>query len=497
MVYDFDLLTIGGGSGGVRVARWSAGLGAKVAICERSRYGGTCVLRGCIPKKLMLVGSELPDSMKYFSSYGWSIGDYSLNWQVQKSARDKELTRLEGIYENLLSKKGVTVLKGHGKIVAPHQVEVDGKKYTAKFILIAVGCQPSLLNIPGREWALTSDDLFELTEQPRSILIMGSGYIGVEFASIFNGFGSKVSLVFRKDTLLRGFDNELRVFLQEEMIKRGVEIIPQRTVSKIVKKEDRGFEVTLSRPSKQNRDSGLGKAEFTGDNDLERCDNDLERSEQNTFSVASSAETTKASNMEIVKTVDKVLFATGRIPMTDNLGLESVGIETNKRGEVEVNEYFETSAKNVYALGDCANTPYQLTPVATSEGMILAEHLFSGSKQKMDYRFVPTAVFSRPPVAVVGLTEEQAQEKGYEVSVYTTRFRPLKYTVTSIDKKTFIKMVVDKKTNKVLGVFMVGDDAPEIMQGMAVALKAGATKADFDKTVGIHPTSAEELVTMR
>ncbi len=430
----------------MRASRWAAGLGAKVAICEESRYGGTCVLRGCIPKKLMLAVSELPGHIKYFSSSGWSVRDYSLDWSAQKSARDKELTRLEGIYENLLAKKGVTVLKGHGKITAPHTVEIEGRKYTTRFILIAVGCKPFMLNVPGSEWALTSDDMFELTEKPRSILIMGSGYIGVEFAGIFNGFGSKVSLVFRRDLLLRGFDKELRAFLQEEMIKNNIEIIPNNTIRKIVKKGGQ-FEVSLSE----------GK----------------------------------------VKTVEKVLFATGRTPKTDNLGLESLRIKTNNNGEIEVNEYFETTAKGVYALGDCANTPYQLTPVATAEGMLLAEHLFSGSKQQMNYKFIPTAVFSQPPVASVGLTEEQALEKQYEVSVYTSRFRPLKYTVTAIDKKTLMKMIVDKKTDKVLGVFMVGDDAPEIIQGIAVALKAGATKSDFDKTVGVHPTSAEEFVTMR
>ncbi len=484
--YDFDLLTIGGGSGGVRASRWSASLGAKVAICEESRYGGTCVLRGCIPKKLMLMGSELPAHIKYFSAYGWSIGDGSINWQAQKTARDKELARLENIYENLLSKKGVTVLKGHGKIVGPHKVEVDGKLYTAKFILIAVGSEPSLLDIPGRKWALTSDDMFELTNQPQSILIMGSGYIGVEFASIFNGFGSKVSLVFRRDKLLRGFDNEVRAFLQEEMIKQGVEIIPQWVVKKIVKKEDGRFNVFLSRFNGQGLVSGSKGVGGSGDNALVQDGQSFSQSDLK-----------MKLEKDMVKTVDKVLFATGRVPKTNNLGLEFLGIKTNKRGEIEVNKYFETSAKHVYALGDCANTPYQLTPVATSEGMILAENLFSGSKQTMDYQFIPTAVFSRPPVAGVGLTEAQAREKGHELLVYTSRFRPLKYTVTSIDKKTFMKMVVDKKTDKVLGVFMVGDDAPEIMQGMAVALKAGGTKANFDKTVGIHPTSAEELVTMR
>ena len=444
--YDFDLLTIGGGSGGVRASRWAAGLGARVAICEENRYGGTCVLRGCIPKKLMLTGSELPAHLKYFSSYGWSVDTPSLNWSAQKEARDKELSRLEGIYENLLSKKEVRVLKGHGKITSPHTVEVEGKKYTARFILIAVGGEPSLLDIPGAEGVMTSDDVFELTEKPDSVLVLGSGYIGVEFASIFNGFGTKVSLVFRKDKVLRGFDEDVRSFLQEEMIKNGVDVIPNNTIEKIVKKGEQ-FEVSLS---------GGG-----------------------------------------VKTVDKVLFATGRKPKIEGLGLESLGVKTNAQGEIEVNDYFETSIKDIYALGDCADTPYQLTPVATAEGMALAEHLFSGSDKKVDYQFIPTAVFSQPPLAVVGLTEEQAVEKGYAVSVYTSRFRPLKYTVTSIDKKTFMKMIVDKKTDKVLGVHMAGDDAPEIVQGMAVALKVGATKSDFDKTIGIHPTSAEEFVTMR
>ena len=444
--YDFDLLTIGGGSGGVRASRWAAGLGAKVAICEESRYGGTCVLRGCIPKKLMLAGSELPNQIKYFSDYGWSIGDPSLNWSVQKSARDKELSRLEGIYENLLSKKGVAVLKGHGQIISPHTVEIKGRKYRARFILIAVGSQPVMLDVPGIEWAITSDDVFEMTERPRSILIMGSGYIGVEFAGIFNGFGSKVSLVFRKNMPLKGFDTEIRAFLQEEMIKNKIEVMPNNTIDKIVKKGEQ-FEVFLSG----------GK----------------------------------------IKTVEKVLFATGRKPKIKNLGLESMGIKINTQSEIEVNEYFETSVKDIYALGDCANTPYQLTPVATEEGMFLAEYLFSGSKKKMNYNLIPTAVFSQPLLAVVGLTEEQALEKGYSVAIYTSRFRLLKYTVTSIDKKIFMKMIVDKKTNKMLGVHMAGEDAPEIIQGMAVALKAGATKSDFDETVGIHPTSAEEFVTMR
>ena len=445
--YDFDLLVIGGGSGGVRAARWSSGLGAKVAICESSRYGGTCVIRGCIPKKLMVAGSELPDHLKYFSTYGWSIGQYELDWLKQKSSRDQELKRLEGIYENLLSKAGVSVLKGHGRIADLHTVEVDGKAYTARFILIAVGSYPFMPDgVSGIKEALTSDDVFELTSLPKSLLIMGSGYIGLEFASIFNAFGSEVTLVSRRDLILRGFDNELRAFLQEEIIKRGVKIVSNDSVTEIIK-QDKRFEV-------KGQKSNLGQFE-------------------------------------------KVLFATGRRPNIKNLGLESVGVKTNKNNEIEVNKYFESSVKNIYALGDCANTPFQLTPVATAEGMLLAEYLFAKSQRTMDYRYIPTAIFSQPPAATVGLSEEESKESGYKVDVYTASFRPLKYTVTDIDKKTFMKIVVDAKTDKVLGVHAVGDDASEMMQGIAVALKAGASKSDFDKTIGIHPTSAEEFVTMR
>ena len=447
--YDFDLLTIGGGSGGVRASRWSAGLGARVAICEESRYGGTCVIRGCIPKKLMWEGAKLKEHTQYFSSYGWSVAEPKLNWLTQKNLRDKELNRLESIYENMLSKKGVQVLKGRGKIIAPHTVDVAGQQYKARFILIAVGGTPSALKISNYKEAMTSDDVFKLKAKPRSLLIMGGGYIGVEFASIFNSFGTKVSLVFRRDKILRGFDKDLRAFLQTEVAKSGVEIIPQTTIDRINKKENQ-LEVIL-----------------------------------------------KSNKNQQTKIVDKVLLATGRKPKTENLGLKSVGVKTNARGEIEVNQYFESSAPGIYAIGDVANTPYQLTPVATAEGMILAEHLFAQSKKKMNYDFIPTAVFSQPPLATVGLTEEQALEKNHTLKVYTSQFRPLKYTVTSIDKKTFMKIIVDKKTEKVLGVLMAGESAPEIMQGMAVALKMGVKKSDLDQTIGLHPTSAEELVTMR
>ena len=465
--YDFDLIVIGGGSGGVRTARWSAGLGAKSAICEMSRYGGTCVIRGCIPKKLMLEASQLPAQLKYFSSVGWKTHQpCALDWKQQKLGRDKELSRLEEIYEKLLSEKKAEVLKGHGKIVDSHTVEVNGKSYTTQFIVIAVGSAPVMPEIPGIQWALTSDDVFEMPKLPSSILIMGTGYIGLEFAGIFNAFGSKTTIVSRRDLVLRGFDEDLRAFLQKEIIKTGVNIVTNDSVTEIIKHEDGGPELSLE--VKGNKGS-LGR-----------------------FSA--------------------VLFAVGRTPKIKNLGLESAGVQVNSKNEIKVNKYFETSVKNIYALGDCADTPFQLTPVATAEGMHLAEYLCSQlnlDSQKpavvkkgsaggsMDYTYVPTAVFSQPPAAVVGLTEEQAIKEGYKVNIYKSSFRPLKYTVTTIDKKTFMKMIVDSQTDKVLGVHIVGDTAPEIMQGTAVALKAGAKKTDFDRTIGIHPTSAEELVTMR
>ena len=443
--YDFDLLVIGGGSGGVRASRWAAKLGAHVAICEKDRYGGTCVIRGCIPKKLMLAASDFPNQVKYFSSYGWSINEYQLNWLAQKTARDQELTRLEGIYENLLSHQKVITLKGHGKIIAPHTVRVDGKQYTARYILIAVGGNPFVPSIPGSHLALTSDDVFELKKLPSSLLVMGSGYIGLEFACIFNSFGSKTTLISRRDFILTDFDKDVRKFLQEEISKSGVEIVNNNSVSQIEKQKGQ-LKVTT-----QDGKSWL---------------------------------------------VEQVLFATGRRPLINNLGLESMNIKMNEKGEIEVNEHYETSIKNIYALGDCANTPYQLTPVATAEGMSLANYLFAKSQKTLNYNNVPTAVFTTPPVSVVGLTEEQA-EKQYSIKVYISQFLPLKYTVTNINKKTFMKLIIDKETDRVLGVHLVGDDAPEMIQGVAIALKAGATKADFDATIGVHPTSVEEIVTMR
>ncbi len=444
--YDFDLLVIGGGSGGVRAARWAAGLGAQVALCESHRMGGTCVLKGCIPKKLMLAASELPKDLQYFSSYGWEVSDYKLNWQAQKQLRDKELKRLEGVYEKLLQKKQVQILKGYGKITAPHKVCVGDQTYTARFILIAVGARPFMLPVPGREHFLSSDDVFEMSSRPASLFIVGSGYIGLEFASIFNNFGTKVSLLSRRKWILRGFDQDVREFLQNEMIKSGVKILTEDTVS------------CLKKVKNQIQVECISGARYL---------------------------------------VDKVLCATGRKPFVDSLGLNEVGVELNSSGEIKVDQHYETSVKNIYALGDCADTSYQLTPVATSEGVLLAEHLFAGSEKTLSYDFIPTAVFTNPPVATVGLTEQQASARKIKTRIYTSEFRPLKYTVTGLSPKTFMKLLVNQDTDQVCGVHIAGQDAPEMIQGFAVALKMGAKKSDFDQTIGVHPTSAEELVTMR
>ena len=430
----------------MRTARWAAKLGARVALCESDRMGGTCVLRGCIPKKLMWEASQLLPALRYFSSCGWEgAGSPRLNWLAQKQARDKELKRLELIYENLLSNHKVSLLKGPGKITAPHKVQVGTRDLSARFIVIATGAIPFLPEGEGFHLTLNSNDLFELKSLPSSLVIMGSGYIGLEFASIFNNMGCRVTLISRRDLVLRGFDHDVRKFLNLQLQNAGITVLNNDTVSGVQKKG------SLLRVLTQ-----------------------------------------KGRHIE----AEKVLFATGRKPATKNLGLSSLGIQTNSRGEIVTNPHFETSVKGIYAIGDCANTPYQLTPTALTEGMYLAEHLFSTTKKTLNYDLVPTAVFTDPPVACVGLSEEQARQK-HKIKVFTSEFRPLKYTVTPLQKKTFMKLIVEEGTEKVLGLHIVGQQAPEILQGFAVALTAGATKRDFDNTIGIHPTSAEELVSLR
>ena len=443
--FDFDLIVVGGGSGGVRMARWSGGLGARVALIEEDRLGGTCVIRGCVPKKMMALGGHFSEEVEVMKDYGWSVEQPGLNFETFKNNRDQEISRLSGLYGGMLEKNGVKFYAGRGVVEGPNSVRVGEQTLTAKYIVVAVGGAPHRIPIEGSELAWTSNDMFELKQVPKSLVVIGAGYIGVEFAGAFKGFGSNVTLLCRSNSLLRGFDDDLRQFLGEEMRAKGIEIHTSQSFEKIEKLEGGGVRVTS--------DAGSWEA-------------------------------------------DGCLMATGRRPYTQNLGLENAGVKTNEWGAIEVDENYKTSCDSIYALGDVTDR-VNLTPVATAEGTVLAEKLFGEGKRQMSYEDIPTAVFSHPPVATVGLSEQDAKTRYKNVDVYKSTFRNLKMTLSEGGERTLMKMVVDADSQKVLGCHMVGMDAPEIIQGMAVAIKAGASKSDFDATIGIHPTSAEEFVTMR
>jgi glutathione reductase (NADPH) len=451
--FDFDLFTIGAGSGGVASSRRAGEYGAKVAICEELRVGGTCVMRGCVPKKLLVYAASYSEHFEDAAGFGWEVGTPTLDWAKLMAAKSAELDRLEVIYRRLLSDSKVELIEGRGKLVDAHTVEVGGRRYTAKYILIATGGWPELPNIPGIEHVITSNEALELPALPQRIAIVGGGYIGVEFAGIFNAAGSKVTMLLRGDNVLRGFDGEVRERLAEEMRARGVEIMTQVGVQSIARRSSGALSVLL--------------------------DNDDELLE-----------------------VDAVLYATGRVPNSRGIGLEEVGVELRPEGNgvgaggVAVDEHNRTTVPNIFAIGDVTDR-INLTPVAIAEGRALAETLFHEHPLIVDRRNIPTAVFSRPPVACVGLTEQQARAQHDAIDVYSGRFRPMKATISGRKEHVLVKLVVDRPSGVVLGAHMVGDDAPEIIQGLAVAIKCGATKRDFDGTLGIHPSSAEEFVTMR
>jgi glutathione reductase (NADPH) len=444
--YEYDLFVIGGGSGGVRAARWAASLGAKVAICEEDRYGGTCVLRGCIPKKMMVYGSHFADDIKTAKDFGWDISINGHDWEFFRKNREKELSRLSGLYSNMLEKNNVTVINGKGKITGPHEVEVKNKIYKAKSIIIAVGGRPWTPILKGIEHTIDSNGFFDLTKRPQRVVINGGGFIGVEFACLLNHFGTEVHVVIRRETILRGFDNESTAFLQKQMAEAGIKFHCNQHIKKVDQAKDGSFKVLL------DKDASLD--------------------------------------------VDQVIMATGRKPYVEGLGLNNAEIETDENSAIVVNEFSQTSCPSIYAVGDVTNR-MNLTPVALQEGMLVAENLYNKKNWKMTYEHIPSAVFSQPPLSTVGLTEEQVKEKGISYDIYTSEFRPLKYTLGERQIRTFMKMLVEKSSGKVIGLHMVGDDAPEIIQGFAVALKAGATKDVFDQTIGLHPSSAEEFVTMR
>jgi len=447
MTYDYDLFVIGGGSGGIATARRAAQYGAKVAVAEFDRLGGTCVNRGCIPKKLMVYASHFPGMFEDAQGFGWSPVQSTLDWQKMITAVNKELERLNGVYQNMLNNAPVELFRGYGKFLDPHTVEIDNRKVTADKILIAVGGHPVKPDIPGIEHAITSDDMFLLKEQPKRIAIFGAGYIGVEFACIMNGLGSDVTLIIRNDLILRGFDDDIRSVIQEGMQQHGIEIL-RITDAPTIEKTPEGLKVTLG-----------GKHHET-----------------------------------II--VDTILSATGRRPKLKNLGLENAGVEINDQA-IAVDKYSQTSQENIFAVGDCTDR-MNLTPVAINEGRAFADTHFGGKSRTMSYDNIPTAVFSTPEAATVGLTEAEAREQyGAAVKTYRAKFRPMYHTLSGRDDKTMVKLVVEEDTEKVLGAHMVGEHAAEIIQGMAIALKMGATKKDFDATVGIHPSTAEEFVTLR
>ena len=443
--YEYDLITLGAGSGGVRASRLAGGYGAKVAVCEEDRVGGTCVLRGCIPKKLLIFGAHYADHMEDAVNYGWTIGGAHHDWQTLIRNKNSELDRLNGIYLNILKDNNVDLKQGRAVVIDDHTVEVGGERLTTENILIAVGGWPNLPSIPGIEHAITSNEALELPTLPKKVVIVGGGYIAVEFAGIFSGFGSSVTEIIRGEEVLRGFDNDIRKSLSEEMRKRDIKILAKTEVTEI-KKSGQNLLVTLNSGS--------------------------------------------------VMETDCIMYATGRAANTKGLGLEKAGVELKKDGSIVVDKCNRTSRSNIYAVGDVTDR-IQLTPVAIQEGHALADMLFNKNKQFVDYSNVPSAVFSTPPIAVVGLTEEEAKEQFEYIDVYQSNFKPLVHTISGRDERTFMKLVVDSKTDVVLGCHMMGIDAPEIIQGIAIAIKCGAKKGQFDATTGIHPSSAEEFVTMR
>lgn len=443
--YDYDLFVIGAGSGGVRAARMSASMGASVAIAEDRYLGGTCVNVGCVPKKLFVYASHFSEVFEEATGFGWEIGSTEFQWQQLLKNKNTEIERLNGVYNRLLENSGVKLINGTASLVDEHTVAVNSKSYTAEKILIATGGWPSAPDIPGKEHVISSNEAFFLEKLPERITIVGGGYIAVEFAGIFNGLGVETTLVYRGPLFLRGFDDDIRQQLAEEMQNKGINILFNSNIESIEK----------------------NNGQYT-------C----------ILNSGKSLET------------DLVMYAIGRVPNTKNLALDKVGLELDKTGAIMVNDYFQTSVENIYAIGDVINR-VQLTPVALAEGMYLARHFFGNESKPVDYENIPTAVFSQPNIGTVGLTESEAKEKFNGLDVYKSRFTPMKLSLSDSNEKTFMKLIVDKATDKVIGAHMLGPDAGEIIQGIGIAIKAGASKSDFDQTIGIHPTTAEEFVTMR
>ncbi|MGJ5634279.1 glutathione-disulfide reductase [Nostoc sp. CALU 1950] len=458
MTFDYDLFVIGAGSGGLAASKRAASYGAKVAIAEYDLVGGTCVIRGCVPKKLMVYGSHFPALFSDASGYGWKVGNAEFNWEYFITSIDNEVRRLSQLHISFLEKAGVELISGRATLVDPHTVEVDGRKVTADKILIAVGGRPVKPDLPGVEYGITSNEIFHLKEQPKHIVIIGAGYIGTEFACIMRGLGSEVTQITRGEKILKGFDEDVRTEIEEGMTNHGIRLIKNNVV-KAIERVPEGLKLTLSGDDQE----------------------------------------------PII--ADVFLVATGRTPNVDGLGLENAGVDVvpssiegpgyDTTNAIAVNEYSQTSQPNIFAVGDVTDR-ISLTPVAIGEGRAFADGEFGNNRREFSHETVPTAIFSNPEAATVGWTEAEAREKlGDAVTIYRSRFRPMYHSLTGKQEKTMMKLVVDSNTDKVLGAHMVGENAAEIIQGMAIAVKMGATKKDFDATVGIHPSAAEEFVTMR
>lgn len=444
--FDYDFLVIGGGSGGVRASRLAASLGARVAVVEAAQLGGTCVNVGCIPKKLLSHAAHFSQQAEEAKGYGWQLDKPQFDWATLIANKDREITRLNGVYDRMLAGAGVTVIHGHASLSGPHEVQVNGQSIQARHILIATGGTPRLPDIPGIEHAISSNEAFYLAQLPKRVVVVGGGYIAVEFASIFNGLGAQTTLLHRRQQLLRGFDADLGLHLVQEMAQLGVSFRWNEEILSIDKQTD-GLHLQLQ------------------------------------------------GGEQLV--VDCVMYATGRVPLLEGLGLDAAGVKVNAKGAIEVDAKFTTNVPSIHAVGDVVDR-MALTPVALAEGTVVAHHLFGqGGKSAPDYELVPTAVFSHPQVGTVGLSEEVARERFGAVQIFESRFRPLSNRMGAEPENIFLKLIVSKADQRVRGVHMVGEGAGELMQGFAVALQCGATKQQFDATIGIHPTVAEELVTMR
>jgi glutathione reductase (NADPH) len=458
MTYDYDLFVIGAGSGGLAASKRAASYGAKVAIAEYDLVGGTCVIRGCVPKKLMVYASHFPSLFESAAGYGWKVGDTQLDWEKFITSIDTEVRRLSALHINFLERAGVELIQSRASLIDEHTIEVDGRKVTADKILIAVGGRPTKPDIPGMEYAITSNEIFHLKEKPQHIAIIGAGYIGSEFACIMRGLGCEVTQIIRGDMILKGFDEDIRTGIQEGMINHGIGMLKSTEVIS-VEQTSQGLKLSLS-----------------------------------------------GEQQPII--ADVLLVATGRVPNVEGLGLDKAGVnlvpsEVEGHGygtmnAIAVNEYSQTNHSHIFAVGDVTDR-INLTPVAIGEGRAFADSEYGDMKRVFSHENVATAVFTSPEAATVGLTEAEAKEKfgDDKIKIYRTRFRPMFYTLPQQEERTMMKLIVNAQTDTVLGAHMVGDYAAEIIQGVAIAVKMGATKKDFDATVGIHPSAAEEFVTMR